>query len=150
MELRWDENTEKKLTSICFNYGKTNDESYHVGKHCGRDRGKVESLDHNQAAFILKSNHAIEKIIVYVGKRQRFIWDEYTIPVITGIQFHTIEGDVSDLYGSSKDAQEITEYFPSYTFAYAKGRAELWIDQLQFVWVKTQADPIVCKEIARF
>jgi hypothetical protein len=150
VELHWDRGSDNKLTSICFNYGKTNDRHNHIGKHRGRDRGKVDSLDLNQDTFILKPNDAIEKISVYLGRRQRFLWDPRTIPIITAIQFHTVKGDVSDLYGSTVDAEETTESFPGYTFAYAKGRAGLWIDKLHFVWLKTQQDRVISEEVAFF
>ncbi len=150
IELHWDRGSDNKLTSICFNYEKINDKCSHFGKHRGRDRGKVESLDLNQDIFILKPNDAIEKITTHVGRRQRFFWDPRTIPIITGIQFYTVKGDVSDLFGSTVDAEPITEYFPGYTFAYAKGRAGLWIDKLQFVWLKTQQDRVVSEEMSHF
>ncbi len=98
----------------------------------------------------MKSNDAIEKISVYVGRRQRFLWDPRTIPIITAIQFHTVKGDVSDLFGSTVDAEETIESFPGYTFAYAKGRAGLWIDKLHFVWLKTQQDRVISDEVAFF
>jgi hypothetical protein len=85
-----------------------------------------------------------------VGRRQPFLWDSRIIPVITAIQFNTVKGDVSDMFGSTTDAESTTEYFPGYTFAYAKGRAGLWIDKLQFVWLKTQQDHVVSEEIAYF
>jgi hypothetical protein len=150
IELHWDRGSDNKLTSICFYYEKANDKNYRVGKHRGRDRGKVESLDLNQNIFVLKPYDAIEKITVYVGRRQRFQWNPHTIPIITGIQFYTVNGDVSDLFGSTADTEATTEYFPGYTFAYAKGRAGLWIDKLQFVWVKTQQDRVASTEIAHF
>jgi hypothetical protein len=150
IELHWDRGGDNKLTSICFNYGKTNDKYYHVGKHRGRDRGKVESLDLNQDTFVLKPNDAIEKITVYVGRRQRFLWDPRTIPIVTGIQFYTVKGDVSNVFGSTVDTEETTEYFPGYTLAYAKGRAGLWIDKLQFVWLKTHQDRVASDEVADF
>jgi len=150
IELHWDRGSDNKLTSICFNYGKINDRCSYVGKHRGRDRGKVESLDLNQDIFILKLNDAIEKITTYVGRRQRFFWDSRTIPIITGIQFYTVQGDISGLFGSSLNAEAITEYFPGYRFAYAKGRAGLWIDRLQFVWLKTQQDDAISEGISCF
>lgn len=150
IELHWDRGADNKLTSICFNYEKTNDMSSYIGKHRGRDRGSVESLDLNQDIFVQKPNDAIEKITVYVGRRQRFLWDPRTIKIVTGIQFYTVNGNVSDLFGSTTDAKETTEYFPGYTFAYAKGRAGLWIDKLQFVWLKTQQDHVESLEISHF
>jgi hypothetical protein len=47
------------------------------------------------------------------------------------------------------DAEEVTKHFPGYTLAYAKGRAGLWIDKLQFVWYKTQ-ERVVQEEVAHF
>jgi hypothetical protein len=149
IELHWDRGGDNKLTSICFNYGKTSDRYNHVGKHRGRDRGKVDSLELNQDAFILQPNDAIEKITVYIGRRQRFLWDPRTIPIVTAIQFYTVKGHVSDLFGSTKDAEQITEHFPGYTFAYAKGRSGLWVDKLQFIWLKTQ-ERVVSEEAAYF
>ena len=150
VELHWDRGSDNKLTSICFNYGRINDKFNQIGKHRGRDRGKVDSLELNQDTFILKPNDAIEKITVHVGRRQRFSWDPRTIPIVTGIQFYTIKGDTSDLYGSTVDTEEITEHFPGYAFAYAKGRAGLWIDKLHFVWMKVQQDRAATDEVAFF
>ncbi len=150
VELHWDRGADNKLTSIYFDYAKANGKQTQVGKHRGRDRGTVESLDLNQDTFVLNPNDTIEKITVYVGRRQRFHWDIRTIPLITGIRFYTAQGDVSDLFGSKNDAEETTESFPGYTFAYAKGRAGLWIDRLQFVWMKTQPNREISEGIAYF
>ncbi len=149
IELHWDRGNDNKLTSVCFNYGKISEKYYHIGKHRGRDRGKLESLDLNQDTFILKPNDAIEKITVYIGRRQRFLWDTRTIPIITAIQFYTVKGDVSDIFGSTTNAEAITEHFSGYTFAYAKGRAGLLVDKLQFVWLRIQ-EHMVSDEVVRF
>jgi hypothetical protein len=149
IELHWDRGSDNKLTSICLNYAKNNDKLNIFGKHRGRDRGHVDSLDLNQDSFVLKPNDAIEKIKIFEGRRQRFLWDARTIPIITGVQFFTVKGDVSDIFGSTMDAEEVTEHFPGYTLAYAKGRAGLWIDKLQFVWYKTQ-ERVVQEEVAHF
>ena len=116
----------------------------------GRDRGKVDSLDLNQDAFVLKPDDAIEKITTFIGRRQRFSYDSRTIPIVTAIQFHTVKGEVSDIFGSTIDAKETTEYFPGYTFAYAKGRSGLWIDRLQFVWLHTQKNQAISENIVHF
>jgi hypothetical protein len=97
----------------------------------------------------LKPNDAIEKITIYLGRRQRYQWEPRTISIVSGIQFFTVEGEVSDLFGSTTDAEGITEHFPGHTFGYTKGRAGLWIDKLQFVWVMTLDDATSAK-VARF
>ncbi|UJR19888.1 hypothetical protein I4U23_023021 [Adineta vaga] len=138
IELHWDRGYDKKLTSICFYYATAKCKLNRYGKHRGRDRGQVDSLDLNQDIFILKDNDHIEKIDVYVGKRKRYEWYPKTISIITAIQFFTVKGEVSEIFGSTEDAEKTTEYFPGYIFAYAKGRSGLWIDRLQFVWINTQ------------
>ncbi|CAF1560000.1 unnamed protein product [Adineta ricciae] len=138
IELHWDRGYDKKLTSICFQYETSSNKYNRSGKHRGRDGGSVDSLDLNQDIFILKKDDHIEKIDVYVGKRQRYEWIQNTIPIITAIQFFTVKGEASDIFGSTENAEKTTEHFPGYIFAYAKGRSGLWIDRLQFVWISTQ------------
>lgn len=150
VEIHWDRGSDNKLTSICFNYRRTSEKYFQFGKHHGRDQGKIDSLDLNQDIFYLKSNDAIERITVYTGRRQRFLWDPRTIAVITGIQFQTVQGDVSEIFGSTNDTEATTEYYPGYTLAYAKGRAGIWIDRLQFVWSKAQQDRKFSDEIVHF
>jgi hypothetical protein len=117
IDLHLDRGSDSKLTSICFNYGKISDKHNHIGKHRGRDRDKVDTLDLNQGTFVLKSNDAIEKITVYVGRRQRFHWEPRTIPIVTAVQFYTVKRVVSNVFGTTANTEEMTEHFPAYTFA---------------------------------
>jgi hypothetical protein len=74
----------------------------------------------------------IDKITWYVGTRSLRRGGNLT-RFVSGIQFHTTAGRISQLYGSNK-GDMYTESYEGFTLGYAKGRSGLLVDMLQFVW----------------
>lgn len=116
--------TKSEINYISFIY--SNGRSALRGTKPGRYDGyKVE----------LESNEYIDRITVYTGTRK--IHNPHKLngtSLVVGLLFQTNRGN-RELFGSD-DGEEKKESFKGYHLGYVRGRAEGYIDAIQFIWYK--------------
>lgn len=85
--------------------------------------------------LVLYPKEGINGATIYTGTR--IINNPYapngSSLLVVGVRFYTNQGRQSDLFGSS-NGTEINENFLNFTLGYVRGKAQGYVDALQFIW----------------
>ncbi len=85
--------------------------------------------------FELNFEEHIDGVTIYTGTRLILNWySPNGTFIVIGLRFHTNQGR-QQLFGSD-DGQQINEFFPDYRLGYARGRAQGYVDAIQFIWYR--------------